>query len=68
VWVERRDACRVLVGKHEGKRQLGRSRHTWVADIKMDLQEVGARVVDSSGSGQGQVAAVVNAIMSLQVP
>jgi hypothetical protein len=38
---ERRGAYRVLVGKPEGKRQLGRSRHRWEGNIKMDLQEVG---------------------------
>jgi hypothetical protein len=30
-----------LVGKPEGKRQLGRPRHKWVEDIKMDLREIG---------------------------
>jgi hypothetical protein len=38
----------VLVGKTEGKRPLGRPRHRWEDNIKMDLQEV--------GSGQGKVA------------
>jgi hypothetical protein len=38
---ESRGACRVLVGKHEGKRPLGRPRHRWDDDIKMNLQEVG---------------------------
>jgi hypothetical protein len=33
---------RVLVGKHEGKRPLGRPRRIWEDNIKMDLQEVGA--------------------------
>jgi len=37
---EDRGVHRVLVGKPEGKRPLGRPRHRWV-DIKMDLQEVG---------------------------
>jgi hypothetical protein len=37
----RRGSYGVLVGKHEGKRPLGRSRHRWVANINMDLQEVG---------------------------
>jgi hypothetical protein len=37
---DRRDVFRVLVGKPEGKRPLGRPRHRW-EDIKMDLQEVG---------------------------
>jgi hypothetical protein len=36
-----RDAYRVLVGKPEGKRPLGRPRHRWEDKINMDLQEVG---------------------------
>jgi len=38
---ERRPLYRVLVGKPEGKRPLGRSRRRWEDNIKMDLQEVG---------------------------
>ena len=38
---ERRGVYRVLVGKSEGKRQLGRPRRRWEDNIKMDLQEVG---------------------------
>jgi hypothetical protein len=34
------NACRILVGKPEGKRPLGRPRHRWVDNIKMDLREV----------------------------
>ena len=37
---ERRDVCRVLVGKPEGKRQLGRPRRRWEDNIKMNVQEV----------------------------
>jgi len=37
---DRRGAYRVLVGKPEGKRPLGRPRHRWEDNIKMDLQEV----------------------------
>ena len=37
---ERRGVYRVLVGKPEGKRPLGRPRYRWEGDIKMDLQEV----------------------------
>jgi hypothetical protein len=33
--------CRILVGKSEGKRPLGRPRHWWVDNIKMDLRETG---------------------------
>jgi hypothetical protein len=38
---EERVVYRVLVGKPEGKRPLGRPRHRWVGNIRMDLQEVG---------------------------
>jgi len=38
---ERRDAYRVLVGRPEGERPLGRDRFRWEDNIKMDLQEVG---------------------------
>jgi hypothetical protein len=41
LWGERRDIYRVLVRKLEGKRPLGRSRHRWEDNIKLDLQEVG---------------------------
>jgi hypothetical protein len=37
----KRNACRILVGKPEGKRPLGRPRHRWVDNIKMDLREIG---------------------------
>jgi hypothetical protein len=32
--------CRILVGKPEGKRPLGRQKHRWVHNIKMDLREI----------------------------
>jgi hypothetical protein len=38
---ERRGAYRVLVGNPEGRRPLGRSRHRWEDNIRMDLREVG---------------------------
>jgi len=41
-----RGVYRVLVGKPEGKRALGRSRHRWGDNIKMDLQEVGCGGID----------------------
>ena len=41
---ERRGMYKVLVRKSEGKRQLGRPRHRWEDNIKMDLQEVGCGV------------------------
>jgi hypothetical protein len=45
---------KVLVGKPEGKRQLGRPRHRWESGIRMDLREIGwgrESGVDSGGSG-----------------
>jgi hypothetical protein len=38
---ETRNAYRILVGKPEGKRPLGRPRRRWVDNIKMDLGEIG---------------------------
>jgi len=43
---ERRGVYRLLVGKPEGKRPLGRPRRRWDDNIKMDLQEVGCGVMD----------------------
>jgi hypothetical protein len=37
---ENRNACRILVGKPEGKRTPGRPRHRWMDNIKMDLREI----------------------------
>jgi len=49
---EERGAYRVLVGKPEGKRPLGRLRRRWVCNIRMDLQEVGCGYVDWIGLAQ----------------
>jgi hypothetical protein len=48
---EGRNEYRVLVGKPEGKRPLGRPRRRWEDGIKMDLREIGWGGVDSAGSG-----------------
>jgi len=50
---ERRGVYRVLVGKTEGKRSLGRPRRRWQYNIKMDLHEVGrgGYGLDRSSSG-----------------
>ena len=53
---ERRDAYRILVRKHEGRRPLGRTRRKWEDNIKMDLvKKYGLCGLDSSGSEQEQV-------------
>jgi hypothetical protein len=55
---EGRGVYRVLVGRHERKRPLGRPRHRWEDNIKMDLREIGTDggELDSAGSGQDPVA------------
>jgi hypothetical protein len=50
--VEERGAYRVLVGKPEGKRPLGRPRHRWVDNNRTDLQEVGCGYMDWVGLAQ----------------
>jgi hypothetical protein len=67
---EKRNAYRLLVGKPEGKRLLGRSRRRWVDNIKMDLLEIGWSGVDWIGLAQDRDKwrALVNAVMNLRVP
>jgi len=67
---EARGVYRVLVGKPEGKRQLGRPRRRWEDNIKMDLQEVGCRPMDWIELAQDvdRCRVLVNAIMSIRVP
>jgi hypothetical protein len=48
---ETRDAYRILVGKPEGKRPLGRPRRRWVDNIKMDLREIGWDGLHRTDSG-----------------
>jgi hypothetical protein len=61
---------RVLVGKPEGKRPLGRPRRRWEDDIKMDLQEVECGSMDWIWLFQDMYSwrALVNAVMNLLVP
>jgi len=66
---EERGVCRVLVGKPEGKRPLGRPRRRWVDNIRMDLQEVGCRYMDWIGLAQDRDRwrTLVSAVMNLWV-
>ena len=61
---------RVLVGKPEGKRQLGRPRRRWVDNIKMDLQELGCGHVEWIGLAQNRDKwrTLVSAVMNFRVP
>jgi hypothetical protein len=65
-----RGVYRVLVGKPEGKRPLGRPRRRWEDNIKMNLQEVGCRGMDwiELAEDRDRWGAFVNAVMNLQVP
>ena len=67
---EERGAYRVLVGKPEGKRTLGRTRRRWVDNIRMDLQDVGCGYVDRIGLAQDRDRwrTLVSAVMNLRVP
>jgi len=61
---------RVLVGRPEGKRPLGRPRRRWEDNIKMDIQEVGCGVMDCIELAQDRDNwwALVSAVMNLRVP
>jgi hypothetical protein len=62
------NVCRLLIGKPEGKRPLGRPRCKWMDNIKMDLVEIGWGSVDWIGLAQDREKwkAVVNAVMNLR--
>jgi hypothetical protein len=67
---EKRNVYRLLVGKPERKRPLGRPRRRWIDNIKMDLLEIAVSVVDWIGLAQDRYRwkALVNSVMNLRVP
>jgi hypothetical protein len=67
---EWRGVYRISVGKPEGKRPLGRPRHRWEANIRMDLQEMGCEGKDWIQLDQDidRWRVLVNAVMNLRVP
>ena len=67
---EERRVYRVLVGKPEGRRPLGRPRLRWVDNIRTDLQEVGYMCMDRIGLAQDRDRwrTLVSEVMNLRVP
>jgi hypothetical protein len=67
---ERIGMYRVLERKPEGKRPLGRPRHRWEDNIKMDLQEVGCGGMEwiELAEDRDRWWALVNAVVNLRVP
>jgi hypothetical protein len=67
---EERGVYRVLVGKPEGRRPLGRRRRRWEDNVRMDLQEVGCGCEDCTGLAQDRDRwrALVSAVRNLRVP
>jgi hypothetical protein len=66
----KRNAYRILVGKPEEKRPIGRPRRRWVYNIKMDLRDIGWDGMDWIDLAQdgGQWRALVIMVMNLWVP
>jgi hypothetical protein len=67
---EKRHAYRLLVGKPEGERPLGRPRRRWLYNIRMDLVEVGWGDVDWIGLAEDRNGwrALVSSVLNLRVP
>jgi hypothetical protein len=67
---EKRNAYRLLMGKPEGRKPLGRPRRRSVDNIRMDLVDVGWGDVDWIGLAQdrGRTRALVNSVLNLRVP
>jgi hypothetical protein len=67
---EKRNAYRILVGKPEGKRPLGRPRRRWLDNNKIDLREIGWDGMDwiYVAQDRDQWRALVNTVMNIRVP
>ena len=67
---EEKGAYRVLLGKPEGRRPLGRPRRRWVNNIRMDLQELGSGYMDWIWLAQDRDRwrTLVSAVMNVRIP
>jgi len=67
---EERGLYRVLLGKSEGRRPLGRPRRRWVDNIRVDFQEKGCGYMDCIGLAQDRDRwrTLVSAVMNIRVP
>jgi hypothetical protein len=67
---EKRNTYRLLVGKPEGKRPLGRPRLRWMDNIRMDLEDVGWGDMDWIGlaKDRNRFITLVNSVLNLRVP
>jgi hypothetical protein len=67
---EKRNAYRVLVRKPEGKRSLGRPRHRWVDNVKIDLRDIGWNGMDwiNLAQNRDRWRVLVNMVVNLRVP
>jgi len=67
---KKRSICKVLVGKHEGKRPPGRPTGRWEGNIKMDLHKVKCGGMDCIKLAQDRdtLQVLVNAVMNIRVP
>jgi hypothetical protein len=70
VWVRRGGQFKVLVGKPDGKKPLGRPRRRWVDNIRVDIQEVGCGYMDWTGLARDRNGwrTLVSTVMNLRVP
>jgi hypothetical protein len=68
--ITKKNAYRIVVGKLEGERPLGRRIHRWVDNIKMDLREIGWGGIDwiDLAHDRNKWRALVNRVMNLRVP
>jgi hypothetical protein len=67
---KKRSAYRILVGKPEGRRPLGRPRRRWEGNIKMDLRKIGWGGMDwiDLAQDRDQWRTLVNTVVNLRVP